>query len=113
MATFGWEKALGDEDELRWWERRVAEAVARQRLDLPAAGGVTSITTPAPGRAGPTGATLVYGPIAGPAGRQQPPPARPGGVVLDAGAGTGVAAVALRAEGARPVAVDLSYDMLA
>src|SRR3974377_1609605 len=29
MATFGWEKALGDEDELRWWERRVAEAVAR------------------------------------------------------------------------------------
>jgi hypothetical protein len=21
-ATFGWEKAVGDEDELRWWERR-------------------------------------------------------------------------------------------
>ena len=35
MATFGWEKALGDDDELRWWERRVAEAVARQDLDLP------------------------------------------------------------------------------
>jgi len=34
MATFGWEKALGDEDELRWWERRVADAVARRELDL-------------------------------------------------------------------------------
>ena len=35
MATFGWEKALGDEDELRWWERQVAEAIARRRLALP------------------------------------------------------------------------------
>jgi hypothetical protein len=35
MATFGWEKALGDETELRWWERRAAEAVARRHLDLP------------------------------------------------------------------------------
>jgi hypothetical protein len=34
-ATFGWEKALGDEEELRWWERRVAEAAHRQRIDLP------------------------------------------------------------------------------
>ena len=25
MATFGWEKALGDDDELGWWEGRVAE----------------------------------------------------------------------------------------
>ena len=33
MATFGWEKALGDEDELRWWERRVAEAADRQGID--------------------------------------------------------------------------------
>jgi phosphotransferase family enzyme len=30
MATFAWEKALGDEAELRWWESRVLEAVARQ-----------------------------------------------------------------------------------
>jgi hypothetical protein len=37
MATFGWEKALGDEDELMWWEQAVEEALAR--LDLP-------ITTP-------------------------------------------------------------------
>ena len=29
MATFGWEKALGDPGELRWWEERVASAVAR------------------------------------------------------------------------------------
>jgi Phosphotransferase enzyme family len=34
MATFGWEKALGDDEELRWWERRVAEAVRRQGLPL-------------------------------------------------------------------------------
>jgi hypothetical protein len=29
MATFGWEKALGDTGELGWWEARVAGAVAR------------------------------------------------------------------------------------
>jgi hypothetical protein len=35
MATFGWEKALGDDDELHWWERRVLDGVARQGLDVP------------------------------------------------------------------------------
>jgi hypothetical protein len=35
MALFGWEKALGDEQELRWWERRVADAARRQGIDLP------------------------------------------------------------------------------
>ena len=35
MATFGWEKALGDDPELRWWEAQVAAAVRRQGLDLP------------------------------------------------------------------------------
>jgi hypothetical protein len=35
MATFAWEKALGDDEELRWWERSVARALARQGLDLP------------------------------------------------------------------------------
>jgi len=30
MATFGWEKALGDDDELRWWEEQVRQAVQRQ-----------------------------------------------------------------------------------
>jgi hypothetical protein len=34
MATFGWEKALGDEAELRWWECRVLDAVVRHKLDL-------------------------------------------------------------------------------
>ena len=29
MAAFGWEKALGDDTELAWWEGRVAEAVHR------------------------------------------------------------------------------------
>jgi hypothetical protein len=36
MSTFGWEKALGDDDELRWWERRAVEAVARQDLEFAA-----------------------------------------------------------------------------
>jgi len=35
MATLGWEKALGDDDELGWWERRVLDGAARQGLDLP------------------------------------------------------------------------------
>jgi hypothetical protein len=35
MATFGWEKALGDAAELAWWERRVAGAAARQGISLP------------------------------------------------------------------------------
>ncbi len=34
MATFGWEKALGDEVELRWWETTVGKALERQGLDL-------------------------------------------------------------------------------
>jgi hypothetical protein len=34
MATFGWEKALGDDAELRWWERRVLDAAVRQHLNL-------------------------------------------------------------------------------
>ena len=35
MATFGWEKALGDDEELAWWESSVAEALGRQGLSLP------------------------------------------------------------------------------
>jgi len=35
MATFGWEKALGDAGELAWWEARVAGAAARQHIPLP------------------------------------------------------------------------------
>jgi aminoglycoside phosphotransferase (APT) family kinase protein len=34
MATFGWEKGLDDEAELRWWERTVAEAMERQQIIL-------------------------------------------------------------------------------
>ncbi len=58
------------------------------------------------------GATLVYGPIA----RllvDTSPHHLIGRVVLDVGAGTGVGSVALAALGARPVAADLSVDMLA
>ena len=29
MAAFGWEKALGDETELRWWEERARRGAAR------------------------------------------------------------------------------------
>ena len=35
MATFGWEKALGDAGELSWWERAVADAATRQRIPVP------------------------------------------------------------------------------
>ena len=35
MATFGWEKALGDADELAWWENRVAGAAARRASARP------------------------------------------------------------------------------
>ncbi|HTQ89910.1 MAG TPA: phosphotransferase [Streptosporangiaceae bacterium] len=37
MATFGWEKALGDADELSWWEAQVAVAATRQHIPLPRA----------------------------------------------------------------------------
>lgn len=37
MATFAWEKALGDEVELRWWEERVTVAVRRSGMRLPRA----------------------------------------------------------------------------
>jgi hypothetical protein len=38
MATFGWEKALGDADELSWWEAQVAGAAARQHIGIGVAG---------------------------------------------------------------------------
>ena len=34
MAAFGWEKALGDDVELAWWERRVTEAIRRHDTGL-------------------------------------------------------------------------------
>jgi hypothetical protein len=34
MATFGWEKALGDADELGWWQEQAAAAATRQRIAL-------------------------------------------------------------------------------
>lgn len=58
------------------------------------------------------GATIVYRPIAGQLLATTPHPLA-GRVVLDTGAGTGVASTALADLGARPVAVDLSLDMLA
>ncbi|HWC34865.1 MAG TPA: phosphotransferase [Mycobacteriales bacterium] len=38
MVTFGWEKAIGDETELRWWEHHVREALQRQGIGLPRRG---------------------------------------------------------------------------
>jgi len=35
MATFGWEKALGDAAELSWWEEAAAAAATRQRIPVP------------------------------------------------------------------------------
>jgi hypothetical protein len=34
MATFGWEKALGDAGELSWWEAAVADEASRQRIPV-------------------------------------------------------------------------------
>src|SRR3954451_13686479 len=58
------------------------------------------------------GASLVYRPIAEELLTISPHPLT-GRVVLDAGAGTGVASTALAKIGARPLAMDLSLDMLA
>ena len=33
MATFAWEKAVGDPDELAWWSRTVTEAASRCGCD--------------------------------------------------------------------------------
>lgn len=59
-----------------------------------------------------TGATLVYGPIASQLVANSPHKLTER-VVLDVGAGTGVANAALTETGARPVAADISRDMLA
>jgi SAM-dependent methyltransferase len=56
-------------------------------------------------------AELVYGPFARELLDMSPHPLQ-GRTVLDAGAGTGVASVALAEWGAHPVAMDLSLDML-
>jgi SAM-dependent methyltransferase len=58
------------------------------------------------------GATLVYGPIARRLVETSPHPLI-GRVVLDVGAGTGVASESLAALGAPTIAADLSLDMLA
>ena len=34
MAAFGWEKALGDDSELSWWEDRVTGAAARRGISV-------------------------------------------------------------------------------
>jgi len=34
MATFGWEKALGDGDELAWWQAAADAAASRQRIPI-------------------------------------------------------------------------------
>jgi SAM-dependent methyltransferase len=58
-----------------------------------------------------TGASLVYGPIATQLVAMSPH-ALARRTVLDAGAGTGAASTALVCCGARPIAIDLSVDML-
>ena len=62
MATFGWEKALGDADELAWWEAgsppRPAASTSRSRE------ADDHRPLRRSGRRWATGAELVYGPIA-------------------------------------------------
>jgi ubiquinone/menaquinone biosynthesis C-methylase UbiE len=64
------------------------------------------------GRRWALGATLVYGPIAAELVAMSPHPLA-GRTMLDAGAGTGAVSSVLAAHGARPVAADSSFDMLA
>ncbi len=64
------------------------------------------------GRRWARGATLVYGPIAAELVAMSRHPLA-GRTVLDAGAGTGAVSSALAAAGARAVAADLSFGMLA
>jgi SAM-dependent methyltransferase len=64
------------------------------------------------GRRWALGAELVYGPIAAELVAMSSHPLA-GRIVLDAGAGTGAASSAIRAQHARAVAMDLSADMLA
>jgi ubiquinone/menaquinone biosynthesis C-methylase UbiE len=64
------------------------------------------------GRRWALGAELVYRPIAAELIALSPHPLA-GRTVLDAGAGTGAASMALTAQGARPLAMDLSFGMLA
>jgi len=64
------------------------------------------------GRRWAAGAALVYGPIARHVVATSPH-SLAGRVVLDAGAGTGVVSAALSEQGARPMGVDFSWDMLA
>jgi len=64
------------------------------------------------GRRWALGASLVYGPIAAELIAMSPHRLA-GRRVLDAGAGTGAATAALAVAGAHPIAMDLSFDMLA
>ena len=64
------------------------------------------------GRRGALGAELVYAPIAAELVATCPHPLS-GRTVLDAAAGTGAASKALAAQRARPIAMDLSFGMLA
>lgn len=64
------------------------------------------------GRRWALGAELVYGPIAAELVAMSPH-SLAGRTVLDAGAGTGAASAALAARHARPIALELSFDMLA
>jgi ubiquinone/menaquinone biosynthesis C-methylase UbiE len=73
---------------------------------------VTADSYAGSGRRWAHGATLVYGPIAAELVAMSPHPLC-GRTVLDTGAGTGAASSALAAAGARPIAMDLSFDMLA
>jgi methylase of polypeptide subunit release factors len=66
----------------------------------------------AAGRGWATGAEFVYGPIAAELIALSPHP-QAGHTVLDAGAGTGAASWALAAQRARPIAMDLSFGILA
>ena len=109
MATFGWEKALGDETELRWWERTVPTR-SHGRAGPAGAVMVDHYAGAAPRWA--EGATLVYAPDRASARRRRARTTCAAGRCSTSVPARGGERVLVE-YGARVVAMDLSADMLA
>ena len=104
---FGWEKALGDDDELAWWVDR-----ARGHGAPVSDGRTLADAYTATGGAWQAGPGRIYDQLS-----QVLVDHCPGGVagraVLDLGAGTGAASRAAQSAGARTtIAVDVAVGML-
>ena len=105
-ASFAWEKAVGDQAELDWWERAALDG-AQHGCEAHADEAGTP-AWPTSGPRTPRWPTARW-PGTWSAGRRR----RSGVRALDAGAGSGVAGRALRSPGRAVVAADRESDMAA